>query len=100
MCLMYNPAHAGTLIQEYLNGLKEEGTVISLAQLATHIGVTRTTLSRIVNGHQSLTADIALRLHEALGVSPELLLKMQVARDLWVSQQKSRPHIAPMLVHA
>lgn len=63
---MYNPAHPGKLIQEYLDGLKEEGTAISLAQLAAHIGITRTTLSRIVNGHQALTADIALRLHEAL----------------------------------
>ena len=33
---MYNPAHPGKLIQEYLNGLKEEGTAISLAQLAAH----------------------------------------------------------------
>lgn len=97
---MYNPAHPGKLIQEYLNGLKEQGTVISLAQLAAHIGITRTTLSRIVNGHQALTADIALRLHEALGVSPELLLKMQIARDIWDNQQKPRPHITTILVHA
>lgn len=97
---MYNPAHPGKLIQEYLNGLKEQGTVISLAQLAAHIGITRTTLSRIVNGHQALTADIALRLHEALGVSPELLLKMQIARDIWDNQQKPRPHITTMLARA
>ncbi len=96
---MYNPAHPGKLIQEYLNGLKEEGTAISLAHLATHIGITRTTLSRIVNGHQTLTADIALRLHEALGISPELLLKMQIARDIWENQQKPRPHISLMLAH-
>jgi addiction module HigA family antidote len=97
---MYSPAHPGKLIQEYLNGLKEEGTAISLTQLASHIGITRTTLSRIVNGHQALTADIALRLHEALGVSPELLLKMQVARDIWENQQKPRSPIALMVAHA
>ena len=97
---MYNPAHPGKLIQEHLDGLKEEGTAISLAQLAAHIGITRTTLSRIVNGHQALTADIALRLHEALGVSPELLLKMQIARDIWETRQKPRPPIAAMLGHA
>ena len=96
---MYNPAHPGKLIQEYLNGLKEEGTAISLAQLAAHIGITRTTLSRIVNGHQALTADVALHLHEALGVSPELLLKMQVARDIWENQQKPRSPIALMVAH-
>lgn len=97
---MYNPAHPGKLIQEYLNGLKEEGTAISLTQLAAHIGITRTTLSRIVNGHQALTADIALRLQEALGVSPELLLKMQVVRDIWENQQKPRSPIALMVAHA
>ena len=96
---MYNPAHPGKLIQEYLNGLKEEGTAISLAQLAAHIGITRTTLSRIVNGHQALTADVALGLLEALGVSPELLLKMQVARDIWENQQKPRSPIALMVAH-
>ncbi|MEN9430222.1 MAG: addiction module antidote protein HigA family, partial [Pseudomonadota bacterium] len=67
--------------------------------LAAHIGITRTTLSRIVNGHQALTADVALRLHEALGVSPELLLKMQVARDIWENQQKPRSPIALMVAH-
>ena len=97
---MYNPAHPGKLIQEYLDGLKEEGTTITLAQLAAHIGVTRTTLSRIVNGRQSLTADVALRLHDALGVSPELLLKMQVARDIWQNQQKPRAIIQPIMLQA
>ena len=96
---MHNPAHPGLLIQEYLDCLKEQGTPISLAQLAQHIGVTRTTLSRIVNGRQALSADVALRLHDALGVSAELLLRMQVARDIWLSQQKNRPSILPLLAH-
>ena len=96
---MHNPAHPGLLVQEYLDGLKEQGKPISLAQLAQHIGVTRNTLSRIVNGRQGLTADVALRLHDALGVSAELLLRMQVARDIWLSQQKNRPPIQPLLAH-
>lgn len=95
---MYNPAHPGKLIHQYLEGLKEAGTPVSIAQLAAHIHVTRTTLSRIVNGHQAVTTDIALRLKDALGINPELLMRMQIARDLWEGQQKVRPVITPILV--
>ncbi|HEY4712744.1 MAG TPA: HigA family addiction module antitoxin [Aquirhabdus sp.] len=97
---MYNPAHPGKLIEEYINGLKEEGVSISISQLAKHIGVTRATMSRIVNGHQAVTPDIALRLKDALGISPELLLKMQMGRDLWEGQQRVRPIITPIYAHA
>ena len=93
---MYNPPHVGALIADHLDGLKEQGQAVSLAKLADHIGITRTTLSRIVNGRQALSADIAVRLNEALGIRADLLLKMQAARDLWTSQSKPRPHITPL----
>lgn len=95
---MYNPPHVGALIADHLDGLKEQGQAVSLAKLADHIGITRTTLSRIVNGRQAISADVAIRISEALGISAELLLKMQAARDLWVSQNKPRPHVAPLHV--
>ena len=48
---MYNPAHAGQLVQEWLDGLKEEGTPVTVTQLAKSMCVTRTALSRMINGH-------------------------------------------------
>lgn len=92
---MYNPAHAGLLVADCLEGLKEEGMNVTITALASHIGVTRATLSRIVNGHQAITPDIALRLQDALGLDSGLLLRMQLAYDTWQAQQQPRPQIQP-----
>jgi addiction module HigA family antidote len=96
---MHNPAHAGQLVQEWLDGLKSEGTPVTVTELAQKIQVTRATLSRVINGHAALTADIALRLNAALGVSAHLLMKVQVNYDIWQASQKPRPNIAPILAH-
>lgn len=96
---MHNPTHPGLLIADSLDGLKEEGLNITVTSLATHIGVTRATLSRIIHGHQSISPDIALRVQDALGVDCGLLLRMQLAYDTWQAQQRLRPKILS-LVHA
>lgn len=96
MATMHNPAHAGQLILEWLDGLKEIGTPITITQLAERIQITRAMLSRIIHGKAPLTADIALRLHDALGISPELLMKVQVSYALWTEAQKVRPKIMPI----
>ncbi len=96
---MHNPAHAGQLIQEWLDGLKSEGTPITVTELAKNIQVTRATLSRVINGHSALTADIALRLNAALGISADLLMKIQAGYDIWNVSQKPRPNIVPMVAH-
>ncbi|GAC1378270.1 MAG: HigA family addiction module antitoxin [Aquirhabdus sp.] len=97
---MHNPAHAGQLIQEWLDGLKSEGTPVTVTELAKNIQVTRATLSRIIHGHAALTADIALRLNAALGVNAHLLMKVQANYDIWQASQKPRPNITPILAHA
>ncbi|WP_218821788.1 HigA family addiction module antitoxin [Staphylococcus aureus] len=74
---MNNPAHAGELVSEWLDGLKEEGQAITITELAERIQVTRPLLSRIINGKAPVTADVALRLHDALGISADLLMRVQ-----------------------
>ncbi|QAV70842.1 addiction module antidote protein, HigA family [Salinibacterium sp. UTAS2018] len=83
---MQNPPHPGLLLEDYLGD-------VSLAEAARRLGVTRATLSRIRNGHASVTADMAVRLGILLGTSAELWLGMQTAYDLWVERQKPRPEI-------
>ena len=83
---MHNPPHPGMLLEDYLGD-------VSLAEAARRLGVTRATLSRIRNGHASVTADMAVRLGILLGTSAELWLGMQTAYDLWVERQKPRPEI-------
>jgi len=86
MSAMFNPPHPGELFDDYLGA-------VSLAEAARRLGVTRATLSRIRNGHASVTADMAVRLGELLGTSAELWLGMQSAHDLWIERQKTRPKI-------
>lgn len=88
---MHSPAHPGQVLQSWLEG-------ISVTDAARKLGVTRTALSRILHGHAGISADMALRLGEALGTSPELWLNMQTAWDLWQAEQRPRPHVEKLLV--
>lgn len=97
---MHNPAHAGMLIREWLEGLQENGTPVSITQLAERIQITRAMLSRIINGKATLTADVALRLEAALGISADLLLRVQVKHELWVLSQQPRKVVLPLTQNA
>ena len=93
--MINNPAHAGELVSEWLDGLKEERQAITITELAERIQVTRPLLSRIINGKEPITADIALRLHDALGISEYLLMRVQSKYSLWAESQKQCPKIQP-----
>jgi antitoxin HigA-1 len=69
------PAHPGRLVREYM------GDKLTATDLAAHLRITRTNLSRLINGHGGVSAGLALRLSEALGTTPELWLNMQVNYD-------------------
>lgn len=85
---MYNPAHPGEVLKEFLDGLNTNVTAF-----AKHIGVSRVTLSRIVNGKAAITADMALRLAAALNDTPQIWLDMQTKYDLWQAKHKGVPKI-------
>ncbi|HWE87587.1 MAG TPA: HigA family addiction module antitoxin [Terracidiphilus sp.] len=86
---MYNPAGPGELLKEFLG----ERTATDLAR---HIGVTRATISRILNGRTAITVDLSIRLGEALSLSPDFFSKAQLQYDLWMESQKRRRKIRPM----
>lgn len=88
---MYNPAHPSAILREYLDG-------ISVTQATQNLGVTRTTLSRLLNGHTSITADMALRLSQSLGMSDSFWLNLQSQYDLWQARQ-NRPTVRPMFAN-
>ena len=60
-----------------------------VSQLAGCIGVSRKTISKIVNGRGAITPEMALRLSRAFNTSPELWLNMQVSYDLWQASHSS-----------
>ena len=76
---MHNPSHPGKLLRTWI-----EGANLTVTQLAEHIGVTRATLSRIINGHAGTTAEMDLHLDQALGTREGLWLDLQKQRDQWV----------------
>lgn len=86
MATMHNPAHPGEVLREYLGD-------ITVTEAAAHLGITRASLSRILNGTNGISADMALRLQDALGTSAEMWLGMQKQRELWVASKRKRRKI-------
>ena len=81
---MHDPAHPGELLQGWIDDLN-----MSVTGFAEHIGISRPMLSRILNGHAAISADMDIRLAEALGTSPGHWLKLQAQRDLWQARQRA-----------
>ncbi len=90
MSNMHNPAHPGAILREWL-------AAVSVSEAAAKLNVTRAHLSRILNGHARISADMALRLAAALGTTPESWLPMQVNHDLWQARQKPLPQVVRLL---
>ena len=80
---MHNPPHPGEFIREVY--LKPNG--ITGRQLAAKLGVSPSTLNRVLKGNSGISPEMALRLSKALGRSPESWLAMQDNRDLWQARQ-------------
>lgn len=64
-----------------------------MSEFARRLGVSRVTLSRVVNGRAAVSAELAIRLAAALGGSAKSWLTMQLAYDLARAEKKRRPHI-------
>lgn len=76
---MHNPPHPGEFIREvYITPCD-----ISVRKVAESLGVSPSTLNRLLNGQSNVSPEMALRLSKALGRSPESWLVMQDRYDLW-----------------
>ncbi len=94
MMRMYNPPHPG----EVLKGLWLAPMDISITDAAHAMGVSRKTLSKIVNGKGRVTPEIAVRLSIALGTSAEVWLGHQSAFDLWeIEQHRNELNASPLV---
>jgi antitoxin HigA-1 len=81
---MKKPNHPGDLIRDCLDELK-----ISVTDGAKALGVTRATLSRLLNGKASVSPEMAVRLEKALGSSAGFWLRLQLNYDLAEMQSRS-----------
>jgi len=89
MATMHNPASPGELLREFLGSH-------SITELAAHTGVSRATVSRILNGRTAVTVDLSIRLGQALGLSTDFFSRAQLQYDHWTESQKKRPKIKPL----
>jgi addiction module HigA family antidote len=93
MATMYNPAHPGRILRQYLGTLP-------VGEAAARMRIARTTLSRVLNGKAGISADMALRVAEATGTQATLWMDLQTQYDLWQASRKKRVRIRPFLTAA
>jgi addiction module HigA family antidote len=82
------PVHPGAVLREDI--LKEMGLTVTKA--AENLQVSRKQLSEVVNEGSAISAEMAVRLEDAFGVSAEFWLDMQKAHDIWKVKQSGRVH--------
>ncbi len=80
------PTHPGKIIKEdYLEPLS-----ITIKDMADILGISRKTLSKIINERGSVTPDMALRLSRAFDTTADLWLNLQKNYDLWHAESLSK----------
>jgi addiction module HigA family antidote len=83
---MYSPAHPGEILKE----LYIENLDLTITEVADALGVTRKTLSGIVNQRSGISPEMSLRLSQAFpNTDPQYWMNLQVNYDLWKVTSKS-----------
>ncbi|MBI1956778.1 MAG: HigA family addiction module antidote protein [Acidobacteria bacterium] len=83
---MHNPPHPGEVLRELC--LKPLGLTVTRAAAA--LGVSRKTLSNILNGRAGISPEMAVRLSLAFGTTAESWLNQQVQYDLWHAERNRK----------
>jgi antitoxin HigA-1 len=80
---MHNPPHPGEIIREFcIEPLK-----LTVTKAASYLGVTRKTLSALLNGKAGISPEMAIRLSKVFGRTPEGWLRLQLQYDLWKTRK-------------
>ena len=80
-----SPPHPGEyILEECIRPLE-----LTITQAAEGLDVTRNTLSRLINGRNGISPEMAMRLSMAFGSTPEMWLRLQNAHDLAVARRKA-----------
>lgn len=83
---MYNPPHPGEILLElYIKPLD-----LTITEVARGIGVSRPTLSELINGHRSVSPEMAQRLAIAFDGEPRTWLNLQLQYDIWIQKRKHK----------
>jgi addiction module HigA family antidote len=83
---MHNPPHPGEILRE----LCLEPLGLSVTDAAKALGVSRKTLSSVLNGRAGISPEMAVRLSIAFDTSAESWLNQQVQYDLWQAEKRRK----------
>jgi antitoxin HigA-1 len=83
---MHNPPHPGEILREFCI----EPLDLSVTRAAEALGVSRKTLSTILNGRAGISPEMAIRLSKAFDTTAESWLNQQVQYDLWIAEQNTK----------
>ena len=98
MTRMHNPPHPGEVLKD---GVFADN-LVSVTDAATALGVTRVSLSRVLNSKAGVSAEMAVRLGKWLGTGPDVWINMQAQYDLGKAERalKSMVRKIPTLKQA
>jgi len=90
------PTHPGEILREDV--LPAIG--ITQAVFASHLGVSRLTVSEVLHEKRGISAEMAVRIARVIGGTPQSWLHMQEAVDIWEVEQKfqQNPESAPTAI--
>ena len=83
---MYNPPHPGEILLElYIKPLN-----LTITEVAKGLDVSRPTLSELINGHRSVSPEMAQRLAIAFDGEAITWLNLQLQYDIWIQKKKHK----------
>lgn len=95
---MHKPLHPGEIVRD---ALCNQETGLSVSEAALRLGVERTTLSRLLNGHAGISPEMAMRLSMLLNTSIEMWLNIQRDYDIWkIIHIKPKPKVMQLKLAA
>lgn len=78
------PSHPGEILREMF--IKEHN--LTITEVAKGLGVARANLSAIVNEHAGISPELAIKLSEAFGNTPQFWINLQKNYELWHAERK------------
>jgi addiction module HigA family antidote len=78
------PVHPGEILRE--DYIKERN--LTITEVAEGLGITRSSLSAVCNEHSGISSELAVKLSEAFGNTPQFWINLQKNYELWHAEQK------------
>ena len=90
--MMHNPPHPGIFLNETVIKPLE----IGVTETAQRLGMSRTALSRVLNGKAGISPDLAIRLERAGQSKARFWVNLQANYDLWTAGNREQPAVSKL----